>query len=277
MRDITNILVPTDFNEDAEKAYSYALEIALRTSAELHLLHVVEEPYDFAIRVEKTVDALRTQAAEKLEKLITSTGENERYKDLRIDYQIERGRPYSTIMDRARKLEVDLIIMGTKGESSLKRILYGNITSDVLLDSEIPVLTVPVNSKKPYLDRYIFATDFRSNDIESLKSTVYMARKFDAVVYVVHVIEKTDIDSEIKIRGFKDLVNEKIDYEKIEYIVLDADRFSQGISKFLTEHPVSLLVITRYKKVFLKTLLWASSTQEMTYHTTVPMLVMPSD
>ncbi|MBN2732658.1 MAG: universal stress protein, partial [Balneolaceae bacterium] len=170
-------------------------------------------------------------------------------------------------------LNAKLIIVGTKGESSLKRILYGNVTSNVILESDIPVFTVPANSKKPYLDRFIFATDFRDGDLDSLQRTVDFARPFNAEIHVLHIEESNGIDSEIKFRGFCDLVQEKIDYENLMFKNIKSERFSKGISEYLKDHPVSLLIITRYKKAFLKTLLWANTTQELTYHTTVPMLV----
>ena len=51
MKGINKILFPTDFTEDAQQAFTYALEICKKTGAELHLFHAIEEPYDFAVRI----------------------------------------------------------------------------------------------------------------------------------------------------------------------------------------------------------------------------------
>ncbi len=271
MDHLKTILFPTDFTEDAAQAYTYAVKIAAQANADLHLLHAIEEPYDFATRVEETVDALIEKAEGHFEELIAEAASE--YEHLNIEYHIERGKPYGVINQKANEIDADLLVMGTKGESSLKRILYGNVTSDVILDSEIPVMTVPINSKKPYLDRFLFATDFRSKDMEALKSTVFLANIFDAEVHVLHVSEEKDMDTDIRFRGFKDLIKEEIDYSKLEFHHIEAERFSKGVSNFLEEYPVSLIILIRYKKVFLRTLLWANNTQELTYHTHVPMLV----
>lgn len=271
MDHLKTILFPTDFTEDAAQAYTYAVKIAAQANAELHLLHAIEEPYDFATRVEETVDALIEKAEEHFEKLIAEAASE--FEHLNIEYHIERGKPYGVINQKADEIGADLLVMGTKGESSLKRILYGNVTSDVILDSKIPVMTVPINSKKPYLDRFLFATDFRSKDMEALKSTVFLANIFDAEVHVLHVSEEKDMETDIRFRGFKDLIKEEIDYSKLEFHHVEAERFSKGVSGFLEEYPVSLIILIRYKKVFLRTLLWANNTQELTYHTHVPMLV----
>lgn len=123
------------------------------------------------------------------------------------------------------------------------------------------------------MDRFLFATDFRSKDLEALESTVMLAKAFDAEVHVLHVSENKNMDVDIRFRGFKDLIKERIDHEKMFFHHLEAERFSKGVSDFLEEYPISLMVIIRYKKVFLRTLLWANNTQELTYHTHVPMLV----
>lgn len=273
MKETNAILLPTDFTEDAEKAYRYALEICKKTGSDLHLFHAVEEPYDFAARVEESVQHKKDFAYERFQQMMEEARESDRYKDLAIYSEIKRGKAFPSILEKAHQLNARLIIVGTKGESSLKRILYGNVTSKVILESPVPVLTVPANSKKPYLDRFIFATDFRENDIRSLVNLVEFARPFNAEIHVLHVYEADSINEDIRFRGFRDLVKDTIDYPRLEFQNIKAERFSKGISQFLDEHPVSLLTITRYKKAFLKTLLWANTTQELTYHTTVPMLV----
>ncbi|SMO39923.1 universal stress protein [Fodinibius sediminis] len=272
MKELKTILFPTDFTEDAAQAYTYALKVAARTGATLHLLHVIEEPFDFATRVEETVEALVEQAEGRFETLVSDARADEEI-DIQIETHIARGEPYGVINQKAEEVRADLLIMGTKGESSLKRILYGDVTSDVILDTQVPVMTVPVNSKEPYLDRFLFATDFRSKDMEALQATVTLARALDAEVHVLHVSEKKDLDVDLRFRGFKDLVTEKIAYDSMFFHHIEAERFSKGVSNFLEEYPISLIILIRYKKVFLRTLLWANNTQELTYHTHVPMLV----
>jgi hypothetical protein len=102
---------------------------------------------------------------------------------------------------------------------------------------------------------------------------VGFASSFEAEVHVVHVSDHKGMEANIKFRGFCDLVQEHIKYPKLHFKHIKAERFSQGISQFLDEYPASLITITRYKKAFLRTVLWANKAQELTYHTTVPMLV----
>jgi nucleotide-binding universal stress UspA family protein len=274
---IQTILFPTDFTKDAEQAYLYALEIAKKTKADLHLFHAIEEPFDYATRIEEIVESKKNRAIKIFQEMMNRARESEEYGTLTTYSEIKRNNPLDAILDKSEEIEADLIVMGTKGESSLKRLLYGNVTSSLLLESKIPVCTVPENSKKPYLDRFIFTTDFRDGDIDALKQTVTFARLLDAEVHVVHVSTSESIRSQSKFRGFCELASEKIHYPKIEFNRMVADNFTKGLTSYLDERPTSLVVITRYKKKYLKTMLWASSTQDLTYHTRVPMLVLPPE
>ncbi|MBN2732920.1 MAG: universal stress protein, partial [Balneolaceae bacterium] len=98
MKSENKILLPTDFTEDAEKAFQYALEICKKTGADLHLFHAIEEPYDFAVRIEEIVQEKKDQAYEKLQQMMEEARESERYSDLAIYSEIKRGKPYPSIL-----------------------------------------------------------------------------------------------------------------------------------------------------------------------------------
>lgn len=274
MTSIDTILFPTDLTDDAHMAFVYTLEIARRTGAGVHIVHAIEEPYDFATRLEETMEALEEEAGEKMDGLRSFIRENEEYRDLDVSWYIKRGRPKAVITEMLDSMEADLIVMGTKSESNLKRLLFGDITSDVVLESDIPILTVPVNSKKPYMDRFLFATDFRAGDIESLRDTVHLARTFEAEIHVLHVSSRKDLEAEIKFRGFTDYISETLDFGNFTFVNVEAPRFTEGVAEYTDENPVSMLVITRHKKKFLKSLFWSSETQDLPTQIHMPMLVM---
>lgn len=274
MTSVDTILFPTDLTGDAHMAFVYTLEIARQTGSAIHILHAIEEPYDFATRLEETMEALEEEAEEKMEGLRNYLRENSEYSDLDVAWHLKRGRPKSVISNMLEEIEADMIVMGTKSESNLKRLLFGDITSDVILESDIPILTVPVNSKKPYMDRFLFATDFRTGDLESLRNTVHLARIFDAEIHVLHVSTRKDLESEIKFRGFTDYVSETLDFGNFTFVHVEATRFTDGVEEYTRENPVSMLIITRHKKKFLKSLFWSSNTQDLPVQIHMPMLVM---
>lgn len=277
MNEIRSILFPTDLTEDARKAFEYSIAIARRTGAKLHLLHALEEPYDFAVRLEEIMENMEEKARHKMEELENTIHNLDGGSDIAIEYHIKRGSPKAVISRTLKETGVDLMVMGTKSDSNLKHLLFGDITSEVILESNIPILTVPVNSKKPYMDRFIFATDYRDRDMDSLRNAVHLARIFDAEIHLLHVTKDKSLESEIKFRGFVDLVEETIDFDNFTFVHYEAPSFTQGVVEYARENPVSMLIITRYKKAFLKTVFWSSDTQDLPYQIHMPMLVMISE
>ncbi|MDZ7774039.1 MAG: universal stress protein [Balneolaceae bacterium] len=276
MNRIDTILFPTDLTDDAHMAFEYALEMARRTGARLHILHAIEEPYDFATRLEETMEALEEKAWETMDRLKAHIRERENYSDLQVEFHVERGSPKPVITAQLDNIKPDLMVMGTKSESNLKRLLFGDVTSDVILEADVPILTVPVNSKKPYLDRFLFATDFRSGDLESLRNTVHLARLCEAEIHILHVSPQKDLETEIKFRGFADYVTEKVDFDSFTFVHVEAPRFTDGVAEYTDKNPVSMLVITRYKKKFLSSLFRTSDTQGLPQQIHMPMLVLLS-
>lgn len=139
------ILAPTDFSPGAESALQWAASIREAYHAELVILHVVDLglagaaslPTGMAAATAfgQMVDALRSEAREGIRKLGT------RYPEVRT--VIREGSPRSTILEVAKEVGADLIVMGTHGRTGLAHIFFGSVAEYVVRHSRIPVLTVP--------------------------------------------------------------------------------------------------------------------------------------
>lgn len=142
---ISRILFPTDFSEPAKQASQYAMELADRFEAELHLLHVVREvvfPLPEA-SVSWTLPVTDQQpeidaATERLQKQIGSDWA-EHHRVVRL---AEIGYPSESIIKYANQHKIDLIVMGTHGHTGLSHLLLGSVAEKVVRLATCPVLTV---------------------------------------------------------------------------------------------------------------------------------------
>jgi nucleotide-binding universal stress UspA family protein len=142
----TRILVPTDFSEPSEAALEYAKGLAARFGASLRLVHVVEDPIvTGAFGAETYVPepigfsaALRADAEQRLATLLTPADLG----TLRATTEVLSGPSASTIVNAARELGVDLIVMGTHGRTGVVHALMGSVTERVVRSAPCPVLTV---------------------------------------------------------------------------------------------------------------------------------------
>jgi nucleotide-binding universal stress UspA family protein len=139
---IEKILVPVDFSECSKKALQYAIPFARQFEAALTLLHVVQVNYyvgDFG-----TIDTalLETEMRKNGEKQLAELVSKEVGKDLRCQAVVRSGRVVSEIVDVAKQMEIDVIIISTHGHTGLKHVLLGSVAENVVRHAPCPVLIV---------------------------------------------------------------------------------------------------------------------------------------
>jgi nucleotide-binding universal stress UspA family protein len=150
MPDVKRILVPTDFSSASDLAFRYALELAARQGATLHLLHVIDEsslaaafPDGFYVEppglraqaIDEALRRLKIMLATCAETRVTTTTE------------VRVGRPSATIVDVAASRGTDLIVMGTHGRSGFAHFVLGSVAERVVRTAPCAVLTVRDTAK----------------------------------------------------------------------------------------------------------------------------------
>ena len=139
MEKIDKILVPTDFSFCSEEALSYAVFLAKQLDARILLIHIVESSvYPMAFTVAPPFGAAWPQIGGKLSKMADSRKKG----GVPIETHLLIGDPTTDIVEMAKSLECDLIIMGTHGRRGIAHVLMGSVAECVIRTSSIPVLTV---------------------------------------------------------------------------------------------------------------------------------------
>ena len=142
---IRRILFPTDFSEPAKEAQKYAMALADRFGAELHLLHVVPE---VAMPLPDSTTSWTLPAADL--KLQVEAAEQRLLQDLGPDWAEERrtvhtavvGNAVEEIVKYAKEHEIGLIVIGTHGRTGLSHLLLGSVAEKLVRLATCPVLTV---------------------------------------------------------------------------------------------------------------------------------------
>jgi nucleotide-binding universal stress UspA family protein len=144
MRQFKTILLATDFSENSEYAFEYALSMAKKYDALLALIHVINEPVDLRgfyvphISFDTLEEEIEQGARKMMDRFCrTHLRDYQKYESF-----IVPGIPYDEIIKKANELSADLIIMGTHGRSGLDHVLFGSTAEKVVRKSVVPVLTV---------------------------------------------------------------------------------------------------------------------------------------
>jgi nucleotide-binding universal stress UspA family protein len=143
------ILVPIDGSEHSLKALDYALEFASRYVADLHVLSVfslTEETFHLIQRVTPRTfsESYRQDVKEKKEQIVTEAVKHAQSlrPHLTITQSIVQGRPADQIVKVAKELNIDLIIMGSRGIGGIKSMLLGSVADRVADHASCPVMIV---------------------------------------------------------------------------------------------------------------------------------------
>ena len=149
---LKKILVPVDGSEISIKAASYAIHVAKLVNAELILINIIEdvkqggaiglqERYGNISIVKAFKKARKQSAEESLMKIQNSAKSGVKVKSVILDADGKNEKKMVT--EYAVKNNVNLIIIGSKGQSRFKGVWVGGFTNSVLHHSTVPVLVVP--------------------------------------------------------------------------------------------------------------------------------------
>jgi nucleotide-binding universal stress UspA family protein len=139
------ILCGVDFSRDALRAFHTAVALARQSKAALHLLHVIEAqpvvpgwlPANGLSEVTLMIEEKATAAMQSLMK-----SSSRELKGLKVTTEINDGRAFVEILNRAGKWKADLIVIGAKGAASLDEIVAGGTAEKVVRKAQCAVLIV---------------------------------------------------------------------------------------------------------------------------------------
>ena len=266
------ILIPTDHSLLARKAAEYAVSLYANLDAEFILLHCDNVPRPSYSFVNKLDDILRDEALktgnELADSIRQSTGIN-----AKITCDFTFGNPIEVLEEYSQKHNVDLIVMGTKGETVVKNRLFGSVASGVLENVSCPTLFVPsaADGNKP--QNIAFATDLTNID-EEIEELIAFAQFFNATIHVVHVYPDMIDPSTFDEESTKLELIAKTSYANITFNAVMDDDIIAGLDAFVQSDNPDLIAMFTYKTDILEYLFNESLSEEMTMHSKTPLLIM---
>jgi nucleotide-binding universal stress UspA family protein len=183
------ILAATDFSAPADVALVWAKAIAHAHGARVELVHALDLPLVAAETVAppaEFLDAIEGAAKRRLQETVNRVFAE----GCQVEARLTFGQPSPVILDLARELAPDLIVLGTRGLTGLRHLLLGSTAERVVQHAECPVLSVhPDNGHPEGTIRTILApTDFSADaDLAIAAARRLLACAPDARLVLLHV------------------------------------------------------------------------------------------
>jgi len=153
------VLIALDYDPTAKKVAEVGFEFAKTMGAEVVLIHVISDPVYYSSTDYSpimgftgymntdplqlnTIEVLKTASLNFLDKTRNHLG------DSTIQTVVEEGDFAETIIKIAKKLHVDMIVLGSHSQKWLENIVMGSVTEEVLRQSTIPLFIIPTRKRK---------------------------------------------------------------------------------------------------------------------------------
>jgi nucleotide-binding universal stress UspA family protein len=137
-----NIVVPIDLDDPAAQVLDYAVALAAKLDAKLHVLHVVPWPLlgvEIPIAVTETaMDEIMARKQQAFDELVAA----HTAKLPLGSAMLKAGDARTAILTAAEELRADLIVMGTHGRRGVSRLVLGSVAESVARTARCPVLLV---------------------------------------------------------------------------------------------------------------------------------------
>ena len=269
-----NILLPTDFSENSRNAINYALELYKMVECRFILMNAYLEEYGISSKIEAPDNIFRKRAEYALSKLFDELLKLHKDARLNMEKVVVSGRVVSTIRQAVKEFDIDMVVMGTKGASGLKRVFMGSNTASVIKKAKQPVLAIPENACFKAPKRIAFAVDRKKfSDSHVLDPMTEIVSLFESEVLTFKVITPPPLG---EVNGRVIALKHKRTRESVPYYFYNPPEVDpeQGIIDFMNDRQADMLVMVAREYTFLEKLFHRSLTMRMAMHTDIPLLTL---
>ena len=269
------ILALTDLSSLSKVGVIYAAKLCVALKAELVVMNVLHINQLNQIRSGFTVDNANIKELVKERKNECSQLIAEiRHvvpSDFRIEFSVEYGDPFEeTVNVFALRHRCELIVMGTKGATGLKKVLLGSNAAAIIANSAIPVLTIPELAFCKGLKDLVYASDMKSL-FDEFAMLLPLAKLFNATIHVLHISHADSVPKVNEVTMAESL-QKKFNYPQIDCTyILNAD-VKSGIDQYINVRKADVLAMFSGKRNFFERIFEKSNSREMVLQNTVPLL-----
>ncbi|WP_394973054.1 universal stress protein [uncultured Croceitalea sp.] len=273
------IVIPTDFSENALHAIRYAINLFKCERSQFYFLHAYADevygPYrlNSKIDIDTEKEKIKKETQRRLDKLIkqvTAIPPNPKHTFKSV---ASFDSLVDAVNDFVNEVNIDLVIMGTKGKTDDKKITFGSHTVQVFKYVQCPVLAVPNETEFEQPKKILFPTDYMlPYKRRELKLLDCLCMEYKSEVYCLYISDFENLSQ-------RQLDNKRFLTESLPNSYLFFERTPvknkvQAIKQHIKLKGIDFLVMVNSRHSFLEDMLYRSTVDEIGLTTKIPFLVM---
>lgn len=275
-----NIVIPTDFSDNAWDAIRYAIKLYDDISARFYILNTFKEntsisrisnegnTSNYKLQEEESIKGL-TKIQNHLDNYLLN--DNHEYKTVS-----RKGHLLSTLKHMVSTKNIDIIVMGTTGAKGAHEMFIGSNAVKVIKGIDLcPVLIVPKNYILNELKNITLAIDLKKNfGVFELNSLMDLQAIHQSKITILHITETNQLNkNEIQhLNTIKSLF--KNDSVSVMKKKIDG-KIANTIIDFSKKHKMDLICLVNSEKKFIQNLLEEPIVKKVNFLSEIPILTLP--
>lgn len=262
-----SFLVPIDFTDKSVHALQYAANILKEHKGVIRLLHVVDE---------RTIpDEARLEATR--EKVIQFAEEQQQILNVEIIPSLVTGNIFTSIGEAARKLGVQLIIMGTHGMQGIQFII-GSFAARVIMGSPVPVILTNGIKRYTGFNNIILPVDNAIRMNQLVTKTIEMGVAFGSTIHLFSQKQEMTFAQKIKHALLLQKIKKQIRKAALtcQYISVEArpGNIAESVLKYAENIDADLIMITTQSQPHSKEYIIVETCIKLMEKTTTPLFFL---
>ena len=272
-----NILVPTDFSENCNKAAELGIELAKLYNSEIHFFHLIRTPVEWV--------KLDIQKEKQYPETVKQIGRSRAYLrelEIKAERQGLKSRIYlefdggqANILKHSNHFHHDFIVTGSSGTRGVVRELLGSNVENIVRKADVPVIIVKDQKVSfPFKD-IVFVSDFLQDVNEAFKKVISIADKCGANIHLLRVNTNTDFNSiEQGLNPIKEFLKNFSDVDKYSMNVYNEPDVETGINNFLKYNNADLIAMCTSGRTGFLSMFSKSIAEGVTNHSELPVMTI---
>jgi nucleotide-binding universal stress UspA family protein len=272
-----NILVPTDFSENCNKAAHLGIEMAKLYNSEIHFLHLMKTPVDW-VKLDKEKEKHYPETLKQIGEVKSALRELEKTaerNDLKCRAFLQFDAGQGDIIDHSGHFHHDFIITGSSGTKGVIREITGSNVEEIVRKANAPVIVVKDEEVNFPFKNIVFVSNFEEDITDAFKQVISIANKCDARIHLLRINTETDFNSiELGLDPIEKMLQNFPELKNYSMAVYNEPSVETGINTFLEQHPTDLIAMVTHGKTGFLSLFSKSIAEGVTNHSTLPVMTI---
>ncbi|WP_337043815.1 universal stress protein [Emticicia sp. 17c] len=269
------ILCTTDFSRPSSKVCRYAAQLARQIGAKLVLLHATQPSFVYTPDMGalafndnallKHEETKMKALARRLVKLVEG--------EILIETLVYEGFVADVIKQTALQIKPDMLVMSTVGQLPQSSELLGNIATEMIQKSPVPLLFIPPKATfKPYTHVYLALDLAQETNTHAIQQTLNTLKAFKAVITIFSVHPKPESEeAKLKVWQLRELLKE---YPHVMNVMKGKD-FVEDFVRNAHEYKADLmLVFPKHHNLLERWFMGQPNTEQLMFRADLPIMAI---